>query len=148
KPKGFTLIELLVTVAILTILALVGIPIFLNAQRSARDAKRQGDLAKIQSALENYRADVGVYPAALDTKIMSDKHIYLPQVPADPQTDNAPYCYLPKPAGCTSCTSYQLFAKLEGQGDGTGVCGEASNYNFATSPQGAVQLALVPTTNP
>ncbi|MGB9706948.1 MAG: type IV pilin protein, partial [Microgenomates group bacterium] len=63
KPKfGFTLIELLVAVAILGILATVGLGSFQSSQMKGRDARRKSDLSQIQKALEMYYNDKGAYP--------------------------------------------------------------------------------------
>ncbi len=51
SKKGFTLIELLVTVSVIAILATIGMMAFSSTQRSARDAKRKGDLEDIKNAI-------------------------------------------------------------------------------------------------
>ncbi len=50
--RGFTLVELMVVIAILALLATVGITIYSGAQKSARDAKRKADIGSISEALE------------------------------------------------------------------------------------------------
>lgn len=52
NTSGFTLIELLVVIAIIAILSLVGLTLFGNAQKNARDAKRRADVDAIAAALE------------------------------------------------------------------------------------------------
>ncbi len=60
--KGFTLIEILVVLAIIGILAgVVGISAVSSSQKS-RDAKRQGDIVLLQSAIELYKNKYGRYP--------------------------------------------------------------------------------------
>ena len=49
---GFTLIELMVSIAIVAILATIGLTLFNNTQSTARDSKRKGDIDSISSALE------------------------------------------------------------------------------------------------
>lgn len=62
--KGFTLVELLVVISIIAILSVIGLTIFSGVQKSARDAKRKGDLHAIALALEQYKAQNGSYPSA------------------------------------------------------------------------------------
>lgn len=59
--RGFTLIEILVVVAIIGILAGI-IVANLDTVRRSRDSQRISDLLKIQTALEQYKADNGSYP--------------------------------------------------------------------------------------
>lgn len=64
KQQGFTLVELLVTVAIIAILAVVGLTVFSGAQNRARDAKIRQDVQSIANALEaNYDSLAGTYSA-------------------------------------------------------------------------------------
>lgn len=66
KRQGFTLIELLVVVAIIAILAVVGMAIFSGVQSRARDARRQSDIQAITKAFEaNKASGSAVYPAIL-----------------------------------------------------------------------------------
>jgi prepilin-type N-terminal cleavage/methylation domain-containing protein len=44
NPFGFTLIELLVSISIIAIISAVGAVMYTQAQKSARDGKRIGDL--------------------------------------------------------------------------------------------------------
>lgn len=60
--RGFTLVELLVVIAIISILATVGATIYSGAQKSARDAKRQGDIDALSKALEVNKQDTGYQP--------------------------------------------------------------------------------------
>ena len=64
--KGFTLIELLVVVAIIGILAAVGLYNFLNAQVRARVSRVKADFATITTALESYYVDYNAYPPSFD----------------------------------------------------------------------------------
>ena len=49
---GFTLVELLVVISIIAVLSVIGVTVFSGVQKSARDAKRRGDIDAISKALE------------------------------------------------------------------------------------------------
>lgn len=52
--RGFTLVELMVAIAIVAILATVGLTIFTGSQKSARDTKRRSDIQAIAAAFESH----------------------------------------------------------------------------------------------
>ncbi len=60
--RALTLIELLVVVAIITILAAIAVPNFLEAQTRAKTARVKSDLRSLATALESYFVDHGLYP--------------------------------------------------------------------------------------
>lgn len=97
KQAGFTLIEVMVVVVILGILAAVIVPKIMSRPEQARIVKAKEDIASIQSALDLYKLDNGVYPTtdqglqALVTKPTSDpiprnwkSDGYLQKLPVDP----------------------------------------------------------------
>ena len=93
--RGFTLIELLVVVAILGILASVGLGQFFTAQKRGRDTQRKESLASIARALEMYYNDHKQYPASplpWGEEFTDGKTIYMKQLPEDP-ADNFQYYY-------------------------------------------------------
>lgn len=64
NKKGFTLVELLVVIAIIGLLSTLAVVSLGSAREKARDARRISDIRQIQTALELYFADQGVYPTA------------------------------------------------------------------------------------
>ena len=61
--RGFTLIELMIVMAIIGMVATLGIGSYQISLKRARDAQRKTDLQQIRSALEIYRADILNYPS-------------------------------------------------------------------------------------
>ncbi len=62
KSAGFTLVEVMVVVVILGILAAVIFPKIMGRPEQARIVKVKQDLLAIQSALDLYKLDNGIYP--------------------------------------------------------------------------------------
>ena len=140
--SGFTLMELLVVVAILGLLATIGLVNFRSSQIKGRDTQRKSDLGQIQRALEMYYNDYGSYPTALpggggpwqDAK----ETLYMKEVPKDSKDPANIYLYQQKNDG----TGYALYATLENINDScfkTGLCkdygiscGDA-NCNYAVA---------------
>jgi len=87
--KGFTLVELLVVVTIIAILSVIGIAIYTGVQKTARDARRVGDVDAITGALEaNYNSGSGTYSTLAGANFSSGS------VPIDPlDTSTGGYQY-------------------------------------------------------
>lgn len=60
--RGFTLIELLIVVAIITILALIAVPNFLEAQTRSKASRVKAEFRTLATALEAYFTDNNAYP--------------------------------------------------------------------------------------
>lgn len=60
--RAFTLIELLIVVAIISILALIAVPNFLEAQTRAKVSAARSNLRVGMIGLESYRVDANRYP--------------------------------------------------------------------------------------
>ncbi len=113
--RGFTLLELVVVMALVALLASLGLNSYAGARKSGRDAKRKADLRIIQNSLEQYYTTCGLsYPTpATGNKYISviclaPSSAILPTVPPDPNLT---------PYNCVGCgaNSYQLCATLENQ---------------------------------
>ncbi len=62
--QAFTLVELLITVSIITILAAIALPNFLEAQTRSKVSRVKSDLRTIAVGLEAYHADSNRYPTS------------------------------------------------------------------------------------
>jgi len=83
RCKGFTLIELLVVMAIVVLLAGVGMTLYGTSVTRAKEAALSEDLFQMRKAIDEYYADKQKYPSSLDA-LVSDK--YLREIKADPFT--------------------------------------------------------------
>lgn len=105
RLAGFTLIEVMVVVVILGILAAIIVPKIMSRPEQARIVKVKQDILAIQSALDLYKLDNGIYPStdqgleALVKKPTSEpvarnwkSEGYLHQLPTDPW--GQPYQYM------------------------------------------------------
>ncbi len=62
SESGFTLIELLIVVGIISILASIAMPNFLEAQTRAKVSRAKNDMRVVALALETYAVDQNAYP--------------------------------------------------------------------------------------
>jgi len=68
RTKGFTLIELMIVVAIIGILAAIGIPRFANLLEKSREGATKGNLNAIRSAISIYYSEKeGIWPQDFTT---------------------------------------------------------------------------------
>jgi general secretion pathway protein G len=66
KNHGFTLVEILIVVVILSILAMIAVPRFMQASTDARESSLKSDLQTIRAQLDVYRVQHGErYPQAI-----------------------------------------------------------------------------------
>jgi general secretion pathway protein G len=80
---GFTLIELLIVIALITILASMGVVQYRNSIQSSKEAVLHTDLFRMRDAIDQYYADKGKYPQSLDTLVSEG---YMRKIPEDPIT--------------------------------------------------------------
>ncbi len=83
RPNGFTLIELLIVIALISILATMGVVQYKNSVNSTKEAVLHTDLFRMRDAIDQYYADKNKYPASLDV-LVSDG--YMRKIPEDPMT--------------------------------------------------------------
>jgi general secretion pathway protein G len=83
---GFTLIELMVVVALIAVLAGMGVVQYRHAVVRTQEAVLREDLFRMRDAIDQYYADKAKYPASLETLVEEG---YLRQIPKDPTTNSA-----------------------------------------------------------
>jgi general secretion pathway protein G len=86
RTSGFTLIELMIVMALIVILASIGLALYGNSVTRAKESVLKEDLFRMRDAIDQYYADKGKYPATLD-ELVSEK--YLRSLPVDPFTNSA-----------------------------------------------------------
>jgi len=86
RESGFTLFELMIVMAIISVLAAVAIPSYINAVRHGREAALRQDLWVMRQAIDSYTVDKEKAPQSLDDLVQSG---YLKAIPADPMTGSA-----------------------------------------------------------
>src|SRR4051794_2483681 len=67
EAAAFTIIELLIVITIIIVLAGLTIATMGYVQEKARRSRAEAEIAAISAALENYKADNGIYPRSNET---------------------------------------------------------------------------------
>ena len=80
------MIELLVVLSLIVILATIGMTQYRNSRTYASESVLKTDLFRMRDAIDQYYADKGQYPAALDALVSEG---YLRKLPDDPFTKNS-----------------------------------------------------------
>jgi len=83
--RGFTLLELMVVMALIVVLAGIGMASYRNAVTLAQEAVLRENLFRMRDAIDQYYADKQRYPANLED-LVSDG--YLRAIPDDPMTQS------------------------------------------------------------
>ena len=86
SARGFTMIELLVVVSLIVILATMGMGLYKTGVIHAKEAVLKDDLFQMRDAIDQYYADKGQYPAALDALVTDG---YVRKIPQDPFTNSS-----------------------------------------------------------
>ncbi len=86
RAGGFTLVELLIVLALISILAAMGVVQYRNGVRHTQESVLRTDLFRMRDAIDQYYADKNKYPGSLDT-LVSDG--YMRRIPEDPITQSA-----------------------------------------------------------
>jgi general secretion pathway protein G len=86
RAAGFTLIELMIVLALISVLAAMGVVQYRNGVRHTEESVLRTDLFRMRDAIDQYYADKNKYPASLDT-LVSDG--YMRKIPEDPITKSA-----------------------------------------------------------
>jgi len=89
--KGFTLLELMIVMAIMGVLITIAQPSLKQSIVRAREAVLKEDLFQMREAIDQYYADNGKYPPALNDLINPQERSksYLREIPKDPFTGAA-----------------------------------------------------------
>ncbi len=86
QPRGFTLIELLVVLAIVGTLLSIAAPRYFHSVDASKEAVLAENLRIARKAIDQFYADSGRYPAALDELVARR---YLRALPVDPVAGNS-----------------------------------------------------------
>lgn len=83
SQRGFTMIEVMVVMALIVILASMGLVQYRQSIVRSQEAVLKEDLFRLRDAIDQYYADKNQYPSGLES-LVSDG--YLRQLPKDPFT--------------------------------------------------------------
>jgi general secretion pathway protein G len=86
REPGFTLVELLIVISLISILAAMGLVQYKNSVTSTKESVLRTDLFRMRDAIDQYYADKGKYPSALDSLVSEG---YMRKIPEDPITKSS-----------------------------------------------------------
>lgn len=154
KRKGFSLTEILIALAVVLLFLTLPVVAYAQLSKRSRDDKRKNDLLKLSQAVEQYKAERGIYPPDLNALVSEG---YLPELPQDPR-DGKPidgetglfYGYAYSTDGETYTLSSRLEGSVRGVNRGRG-SGQLSSGNisgrFSGTGNGAMAGSFTATGN-
>ena len=86
REGGFTLIELMIVMALIVILAGIGLTVYTNSVTRAKESVLKEDLFRMRDAIDQYYTDKGRYPGNLQDLVQEK---YIRAIPVDPFTHSA-----------------------------------------------------------
>jgi general secretion pathway protein G len=86
RSRGFTLLELMIVISIMLILVSVGVPMYQNSIRRARESVLRQNLFTLRSVISQYTLDKQKAPQSLDDLKTAG---YMKEIPRDPITNQA-----------------------------------------------------------
>ena len=81
--QGFTLLELMIVMIVISLLAAMAIPAYVNNIKAAKEAVLREDLHVMRQAIDSYTVDKQKAPQSLDDLVQSG---YIKVMPRDPFT--------------------------------------------------------------
>ena len=121
RPRGFTMIELLVVLALIVILATMGMTQYRTSVIHAREAVLKEDLFRMRDAIDQYYADKNQYPSTLEALVTDG---YMRGVPEDPFTRSKDsWTTDPAPSDASNPTAEPGVYNVHSGSDGTAIDG-------------------------
>lgn len=131
KNLGFTLVELMIAITIVAILATIGLTVYTNSQKSARDAKRRSDINAIANALEISRdQNSNLYPAQITANMFSGGTIPYDPLASGTNQINSYSCGTRSGSGYNSGCWYCYSTNYRGKG--------VTNSTYCSDPDGYI----------
>ena len=145
NKNGFTLIELMVSIAIIAVLAAVGLVVYGTAQKTGRISKRAQDLNALRTALELYKSTIGSYPShttassfvCISGPLSVLVPTYMPTLPADPLDSGDPAganCYQYASSATSNSADFKLRTRLTISSGGEMNSGQFKQYPTLIDP--------------